>query len=431
MAKKRRKEGKQKAKKQGVTVFKPDKWKGGDRPNVLFVTADQWGCGHYRIIWPAQKIAQMGLANVNIIVAGEKEFRFDDYSDPKLKWADVCIFQRVLDDRVMATILHQRDKFNYSLFYEIDDDIDAIDRSNPSYDAFMGRGKERVTKTYHKALKDVDCVVTSTKPLADVCVKYAGQDNVVIMKNAVDFNRLFLDNVFNEDIVRLLWWGGNAHLDDLNLALPALHQMMAKYDSLHLFFWGFSPDLNTTYAKIQHGGAHMRKIGVDGSIEMTDVALESFNKLLAKYRGRIKFYPFQRSEIFHAIMPTFNADIGMAPIVDNQFNRAKSNLKFIEQSAMYIPMVASNVYPYANTITHGEDGFLAKKHVDWVKYLDMLISDSSLRKEMGQKAHKLVKTKYNMEDVALSYMELFKKVHFRPKKRSKVDWFASYGVKKR
>ena len=158
--------------------------------------------GWYRIEMPGSLIGRMGLANVNILTPETKEFRFDPYSDPKLQWADLVLAQRVLDPNIMATLLHQRDKFGYSLVYEIDDNIFNVERQNPSYDAFMGRGKEDVIRVHSMALRDADHVVVSTDPLREVCEKYAGVGNVTTMRNAIDFNRLFLDNVFNGDIVK-------------------------------------------------------------------------------------------------------------------------------------------------------------------------------------------------------------------------------------
>ena len=44
---------------------------------------------------------------------------------------------------------------------------------------------------------------------------------------------------------------------------------------------------------------------------------------------------------------------GLAPLEDTPFNRAKSDLKFLEYSALGLPTVASRVTPYLGIDAHG------------------------------------------------------------------------------
>ena len=43
-------------------------------------------------------------------------------------------------------------------------------------------------------------------------------------------------------------------------------------------------------------------------------------------------------------------DIAIAPIKDTEFNRCKSNIKWLEHSMLKTPMVLSDVYPYSTTV---------------------------------------------------------------------------------
>ena len=103
-----------------------------------------------------------------------------------------------------------------------------------------------------------------------------------------------------------------------------------------------------------------------------------------------------------------NIDIGIAPLVDTEFNRSKSNLKYLEYSALGIPSVCSNVYPYAKTIKKGENGFLAKNIKHWKEHLERLIESSSLRKEIGEASYNFVKENYNQKDIAKQWAKLLK-----------------------
>ena len=54
------------------------------------------------------------------------------------------------------------------------------------------------------------------------------------------------------------------------------------------------------------------------------------------------------------------SDIALAPLeMGNIFCRAKSEIKFVEAGALGLPVVASDIAPFRDSITPGEDGFLA------------------------------------------------------------------------
>ena len=94
-------------------------------------------------------------------------------------------------------------------------------------------------------------------------------------------------------------------------------------------------------------------------------------------------------------------DIGIAPLEDTSFNSSKSNIKFLEYSALGIPTVASKVTPYSSTIVNGETGFLIKPkgtvYLDWVKALTKLVENKELREQVGKNANKFVKENFNIE----------------------------------
>ena len=87
-------------------------------------------------------------------------------------------------------------------------------------------------------------------------------------------------------------------------------------------------------------------------------------------------------------------DISVCPLADNQFNRCKSNIKWLESTMSGAAVVASDVYPCAQSIEHGKTGYLAKRTKDWVKCLSDLIENEDKRKQMVKNAQKEVKDNY-------------------------------------
>jgi glycosyltransferase involved in cell wall biosynthesis len=96
-------------------------------------------------------------------------------------------------------------------------------------------------------------------------------------------------------------------------------------------------------------------------------------------------------------------DIGMAPLVDNSFNRSKSNLRWLEYSSLGIPTVASNVGHFAQTIVNGKTGLLADTPEDFTAALESLILDTKKRKAIAGEAKQEVFNKFNIDGVAQQY----------------------------
>jgi spore maturation protein CgeB len=98
-------------------------------------------------------------------------------------------------------------------------------------------------------------------------------------------------------------------------------------------------------------------------------------------------------------------NIALAPLVDSSFNRAKSNLRWLETAALGIPCVASNVGHFKETIEHGRDGFLCDKSEDFVPALSRLIEKKSLRKTIGKKAKRKAAMQFTVDNVAKGYAD--------------------------
>lgn len=77
-----------------------------------------------------------------------------------------------------------------------------------------------------------------------------------------------------------------------------------------------------------------------------------------------------------------NFDIGLAPLTDIPFNRARSSIKVKEYAASQVPWLASPVTPYAHL--GPEQGGLLVADGDWAAALDRLVSDRRARKRLAR-----------------------------------------------
>lgn len=104
-------------------------------------------------------------------------------------------------------------------------------------------------------------------------------------------------------------------------------------------------------------------------------------------------------------------DIAIAPLeLGNIFCRSKSEVKFVEAGALGRPVVASDIDPYRDSITDGEDGLLATGRQGWVEALSFLIENPERRSAMGDRARETVRRRYSPRaraaDLALILPEL-------------------------
>jgi glycosyltransferase involved in cell wall biosynthesis len=106
-----------------------------------------------------------------------------------------------------------------------------------------------------------------------------------------------------------------------------------------------------------------------------------------------------------------HVDIGLLPLVqDTKFNKSKSPTKLFEYMAMAKPTVSSNIGEAAEIIQDGENGFLAKDKEEFIKKMQILIEDSTLRQEMGDKACKTIENNYSLKVLGKRLYEILRTI---------------------
>ena len=116
-------------------------------------------------------------------------------------------------------------------------------------------------------------------------------------------------------------------------------------------------------------------------------ALDSPNKTfvgdLNQYDGQFISY-----EAYEAAIRS--SDIALLPLRDNEFNRAKSDLKFIECAANGCVVLASPTV-YADVVEEGITGFIYRDGREFANKLNMLIKNRNMRREVAESAYSYVR----------------------------------------
>ena len=282
--------------------------------------------------------------------------------------ADVTVMGMVHTPAGLTTMCGMRECFGKPVVVEADDNVLSCPTYNPASKFYNPDSQLR--KVAVAQMREADAVIVSTPYLKEVYSEF--NDNIYVLPNSIDFeawNRA--PRKRNKGKITIGWVGGATHNDDLLIVAPAVEYLTSKYPQVEFIFGhGMHPNFR--------GKKNVRWI-------------EKF--------ARIDKYP--------QLVAGMGMDIGMAPLVDNAFNRAKSNLRWLEYSALGVPTVASNVGHFKETITDGVDGLLCDTPDDFINRLEELINNTAKRKELGRNAYNKVLSDFNINNTSVKYGEVF------------------------
>jgi glycosyltransferase involved in cell wall biosynthesis len=97
-------------------------------------------------------------------------------------------------------------------------------------------------------------------------------------------------------------------------------------------------------------------------------------------------------------------DVGIAPLVDEPFNRARSNVKLKEYASLGIPWLASPIGPYVG-MGEREGGRLVPAD-RWFEQLDRLLSSARDRRKLGKRGSKWARSQ-TVEQNAGRWVDVF------------------------
>jgi glycosyltransferase involved in cell wall biosynthesis len=109
--------------------------------------------------------------------------------------------------------------------------------------------------------------------------------------------------------------------------------------------------------------------------------------------GRIEYHGPSEIEDYPKWLADKRVDVILAPLEKITFNKAKSNIKWLEATALGIPTIVSKLEPYA---------------IDFYRLLKRLYSDKQERQRLAANALEVVKSKYDMAVIAANYAERLK-----------------------
>ena len=107
-----------------------------------------------------------------------------------------------------------------------------------------------------------------------------------------------------------------------------------------------------------------------------------------------------------------SSDIALLPLNDTEFNRAKSDLKFIEAAGNGAAVLAAPTV-YAATVRDGETGLIYRSPKEFAQKLDLLIRRADLRRTLAENAYRYVAEHRLLAGHLDEYMNVYRELFDR------------------
>ena len=274
-------------------------------------------------------------------------------------------------------------------------------------------------------LKVSKFVTTTTEIFADEIRKY--NKNVIVFPNAINPNEAqFKEKTEESDKVRVGWLGGSSHLHDIQLLDSGFSKILPLKDKVQYVLCGFDTRGTVTEINAQTGEQTKRNILPAETVwaqyekiftQNYKIISEGYKNHLLKYNQEEYLGDKDESYLRVWTKPVTGYaknyskfDVSLAPIKNTMFNRMKSQLKVIEAGFYKKAIIASNIGPYTIDLKHCLDNgnFIdgnailvneARNHADWAKFIEKLVKNPNLVKDMGERLYETVKDKYDLNNV--------------------------------
>lgn len=346
---------------------------------VVVYPADRFGCGHHRLIWPAELLRASGH-DVTVVSQESRHLEFvldqdnvirDVRIDPSV---DVVVFQRVTH-RYLAQAVSVIRRKGIAVVIDVDDDLSTIHPANPAWKMLHPENgwqfgmpaavSDHAWRNLEIACRDATLVTCTTPALVE---RYGGHGRVAVLPNYLADHYFGIEHTDSA----VIGWPASleSHPNDPD-ALGSAVARMVRDEGARFHVTSTSRNVGRAFGLQSDDEVDRMRIVID---------LLDWPHVLAERIG-----------------------IGIAPLADTKFNAAKSWLKPLELAAVGVPWVASPRAEYKRLHELG-CGLLADRPDKWFKILRALHRSESFRTEQSE-AGRAVAEQLRLRDHAWKWWE--------------------------
>jgi len=331
-------------------------------PRALNYYADYGGCGYWRMIWPEFLINSYNKGIISGMTQMILDMRF--YGTIKA----IRMQRQATDSQVafVKALKENQKQSDYKLIYEIDDIAlrDDIPDYNRCKEAFMD---EKILKNIMEVMSLMDEVTVTCQYMKEYYMDKTGNKNITVVPNYPP--KFWLDRFYSKENIeknyeknkkrpRILYAGSGTHIDILN-------KTGGKDDFHHVL-----ESIIKARKKFKFVFKGCYPIALKPFIDSGEMEYIQWSSLMDLGQG----------------LSDTNCNAVYAPLVDNVFNRAKSNIKILESGALGIPGA------FQDMCTYKEADFKFKTGDELIDQLSTITKDENSYMKYSENSRKYVET---------------------------------------
>jgi tetratricopeptide (TPR) repeat protein len=307
--------------------------------NVVAMRSTHLGDYVYRVSQPS---AAMGrVAGVKVVTVAT----VSPYLAEVCQHADLLILHLLTEDDLFPLLL-ERARRGLPTVYEVSDDFTASHQGVGIRGWFSSPTNR---SNAFQLLRGVDGAQFTGVGLRDAFEAF--NPNLAVFDNQVE--RMGRPPRAQGEAVRVGWAGSLGHTEDLREIAPVIASLVRRFPQVQFSFMGNRRQYDDVF----------------GGLEA----------------GRSSYTPPGTLERYYAFLEQL--DVGLAPMLDNAFNRGRSDVKFVEYASRGVVPVLRALTPYLAHAVHGETAFLYRDNAELDAVLQRLVREPALRASVAQRAY--------------------------------------------
>lgn len=405
---------------------------------VLCVPSDNGGCGLHRSLIPHKKLDEMYSDEFDVVIDYNPDWKnFDFIGSFDIIHYHKGTYRNLEDFRCALKFCKDN---NITTVMDVDDYWE-LGQAHPLYHAYKYNNYSNIIR---ENLYLCDYVTTTTPIFANKIKKF--NPNVKVFVNSLDQN--LIDKIKepkSNGKLRIGFVMGSTHKRDMELVRGFTEKLSSDVLSkIQIVLCGY--DLRGTITEISPNGEQKTRdilpeesVWFDYEKNVTNnykIVSPIYKDFLLKFFPHTD-YPNSDNEPYkrcwtktvdnYEYMKHYNEiDVLMVPLLDNEFNRYKSELKFAEAGIMNVAVIASNFGAYTiGSKNFFEKGGIVNKdgncvliennraHKDWSKTIERLVKNPEYVDMLKKNMHNHIMENYNLEKItderARWYKEICKK----------------------
>lgn len=292
---------------------------------IISYVSDATGCGHIRNVFPMNFLNGLFAKSGKLLTIVTPFFIVQQ---DMLARARTLFFQRQMSPEHLASLQQYKKmqpQFKYKMVWEMDDFIWGLNEEQggdkedgvPSYNFGAKNITKEIKKSSVEIMKLMDTCTFSTQFLADYCKKTF----------KLDANCVCIPNVLPK-----FFWGEEQKPD-----------ITKKLKKPRVLYNG-SP---THYHNVRKLKGDFKNSWYDWVIKSVKEDKIDFHVMgglpwfFESIKDKVTMYDWIDSYRYHNLVKSVNADLAIMPLVPNNFNYGKSDLKYLEMTAIGAPAIGT------------------------------------------------------------------------------------------